>query len=213
MENLRREKVENEKVLIEAELSEYKNDFLNTLADYVSVFKQKDKDIRAECTQLEQTLLSLRSTVDAATEAAKREQEKQAKEFFYRVILSKEDLEEIQKLKSIIPYLRDSEPLNKIIWKIYYEKPTTDMVGRVVGKECRTGIYKLTNLTNQMCYVGQSVNIAERFKQHIKRGLGAETATNNKLYPAMKENGIENFSFEIIEDCEKNQLNEREKFW
>ena len=142
-----------------------------------------------------------------------REQEKQAKEFFYRVILSKEDLEEIQKLKSIIPYLRDSEPLNKIIWKIYYEKPTTDMVGRVVGKECRTGIYKLTNLTNQMCYVGQSVNIAERFKQHIKRGLGAETATNNKLYPAMKENGIENFSFEIIEDCEKNQLNEREKFW
>ena len=87
------------------------------------------------------------------------------------------------------------------------------MVGRVVGKECRTGIYKLTNLTNQMCYVGQSVNIAERFKQHIKRGLGAETATNNKLYPAMKENGVENFSFEIIEDCEKNQLNEREKFW
>lgn len=29
----------------------------------------------------------------------------------------------------------------------------------------------------------------------------------------MKEIGVENFSFEIIEDCDKSQLNEREKFW
>jgi hypothetical protein len=64
------------------------------------------------------------------------------------------DIEEIKKLKSIIPYLRDSEPLNKVIWKVYYEKPYTDLIGRVVGSKVKSGIYKITNQENQMCYVG-----------------------------------------------------------
>jgi group I intron endonuclease len=64
-----------------------------------------------------------------------------------------------------------------------------------------------------MCYVGEAVNIADRWKQHIKRGLGAETPTKNKLYPAMAEFGVENFTFEIIEECEKAQLNDREDYW
>ena len=64
-----------------------------------------------------------------------------------------------------------------------------------------------------MCYVGQSTNIAERWKQHIKRGLGADTPTRNKLYPIMQAIGVENFSFEIIEECTKSQLNDREDYW
>ena len=52
-----------------------------------------------------------------------------------------------------------------------------------------------------MCYVGQAANLAERWKQHIKRGLGADPITKNKLYPAMKAIGVENFSFEVIEEC------------
>jgi len=48
-----------------------------------------------------------------------------------------------------------------------------------------------------MTYVGQSNNIAERWKQHIKRGVGADPPTQNKLYPAMLEFGAEKFTFEI----------------
>ena len=64
-----------------------------------------------------------------------------------------------------------------------------------------------------MCYVGQSADIASRWKQHIKRGLGAETPTKNKLYPIMSAVGVENFSFEVIEECQRSQLNEREDYW
>ena len=109
--------------------------------------------------------------------------------------------------------MRDKEPLNKVIWKVYYENPYTDLVGRVLGKEVHTGIYKITNLTNGMCYVGQAVNAADRWKQHIKRGIGAETPTRNKLYPAMAALGVENFSFELIEECSKDDLNEKEQYW
>lgn len=64
-----------------------------------------------------------------------------------------------------------------------------------------------------MCYVGQAANLAERWKQHIKRGLGADLVTKNKLYPAMKAIGVENFSFEVIEECERSKLDEREDYW
>ena len=64
-----------------------------------------------------------------------------------------------------------------------------------------------------MCYVGQAINIAERWKQHIKRGIGAEQPTRNKLYPAMLALGVENFTFEIIEECKPQDLNAREDYW
>ena len=70
-----------------------------------------------------------------------------------------------------------------------------------------------TNLENGMSYVGQSVDIAERWKQHIKRGIGAEAPTRNKLYPAMLQFGVENFTFEIVEECDSKQLDEKEKYW
>jgi hypothetical protein len=57
------------------------------------------------------------------------------------------------------------------------------------------------------------VDIAERWKQHIKRGIGAEAPTRNKLYPAMLAIGVENFTFEIIEECDRSLLNEREQYW
>jgi hypothetical protein len=99
--------------------------------------------------------------------------------------------------------LRNTEPLNKVIWKCYYEKPTTDLIGRVVGLNAKTGIYKITEIESGKCYVGQAANIAERWKQHIKRGVGAETPTRNKLYPAMIAAGPENFTFEVIEVCNR----------
>ena len=132
---------------------------------------------------------------------------------YYRLQLSVEDVEEIQKIRSITPYLRSAEPINKVIWKVYYEKPYTDLIGRVVGTGRHTGIYKITNLENGMCYVGQAVDIASRWGQHIKRGIGAEAPTRNKLYPAMLAIGIENFTFEIVEECSSAKLNEREDYW
>ena len=163
--------------------------------------------------ELEVKLSRLRSCVNAAVQAAKRAEELKQEVNFYRIQLTETDIKEIEMLRSIIPYLRDKESLNKIVWKVFYEKPTTDLIGRVVGSGTHTGIYKITNIQNQMCYVGQAANIADRWKQHIKRGVGAEAPTRNKLYPAMIEFGPENFTFEIIEECDRSRLDEREDYW
>lgn len=192
---------------------EYKDEYEETLKNYVLDFQEKIHLKTLELKETEARLEDLRRKTTAAIEAYKREQEKKEKQDFYRIKLSEADVIEIEKLREVAKILRDSEPLNKVIWKVYYENPFSDLCGRVVGKKARTGIYKITNIKNNMCYIGQAKDIASRWGQHCKRGVGADTPTKNKIYPAMLEYGIENFTFEIIEDCELEKLGEREKFW
>ena len=183
---------------------------LKELADQVQIKTEEVEKIMAE---LDEELNEKQSIVNAAVEASKRAREMEEEKDFYKLQLSDIDIEEIEKLRSIVPYLRNAEPINKVIWKVYYEKPYTDLIGRVLGSGTHTGIYKITNIQNNMCYVGQAANISERWRQHIKRGVGAETATRNKLYPAMQEFGVENFTFEMIEECDRTKLDSREDYW
>lgn len=189
--------------------SSYKNLMAGCSEDLVNLIQEKQKELEV----LDDKIFKLTREVDAAVEAAKRAEEIKNQANFYKLQLSSVDIEEIKLLRSIEPHLRDKETLNKVIWKSYYEKPTTDLIGRVIGSGTHTGIYKITNLDNQMCYIGQAVDLAARWKQHIKRGIGAETPTRNKLYPAMLALGVENFSFEVIEECSREELDAREDYW
>lgn len=74
------------------------------------------------------------------------------------------------------------------------------------------GIYKITNQINGKCYIGKSKKIEDRFYAHKSRYLN-EKESNKLLYKAFKKYGLNNFSFEIIEECEENLLDEREKYW
>ena len=188
---------------------QYQKIVAECVADLKKQLAEKEKDIEKNTGILNELIAKTNSAVDAA----KRAEEIRTQADFYKLQLTDEDKQEIEMLRNVAPYLRDREPLNKVIWKCYYEKPYTDLIGRVVGTGIKTGIYKITNTQNEMCYVGQAVNISDRWKQHIKRGIGAEAPTRNKLYPAMLEIGVENFTFEIIEECDRTMLNEREDYW
>ncbi len=71
------------------------------------------------------------------------------------------------------------------------------------------GIYKITNKVNNKMYVGQSRNIEQRLKDH--KLVCRER--NVLLKRALKKYGVENFNYEIIEECELNKLDEREIYW
>lgn len=191
----------------------YREEYVRMVEDCVRQFLNQQHEMQGETEQLSALLSELRAKSDSAVAAAKRAEEMRTAADFYKLQLTEIDLQEIEMLRNVAPYLRDKEPLNKVIWKCYYEKPTTDLIGRVIGSGIHTGIYKITNLENNMCYVGQAANLAERWKQHIKRGVGADTPTRNKLYPAMIALGPESFSFEVVEECDRNLLDEREDYW
>lgn len=77
-----------------------------------------------------------------------------------------------------------------------------------------TGIYKITNNVNNKVYIGQSVNIASRWKEHLCKPFNPnDSSYNSYFYKAIRKYGIENFSFSIVEQCEKNELNDKEQYW
>lgn len=191
---------------------EYEDEYLSLLEDNVEIFKKQINVLKNEYDITSNKLQELKQKTDMAIEAAKREEEKKTKQYFYCLQLSEVDTVEIERLINIKPYFRNPEPIAKIIWKMYYEKSFNDLIGRILPTTSSIGIYRITNKENQMCYIGQSVDLKERLKTHIKAGLGIG-ATNNKLYTSMQQYGVENFTYEILEICERSQLNDREKFW
>ena len=70
------------------------------------------------------------------------------------------------------------------------------------------GIYKITNKLNGKAYIGQSIDIKRRWQEHKN-----EKNSSNSLYQDFKIFGIENFNFEILEICNEEELNNKEKYW
>lgn len=70
------------------------------------------------------------------------------------------------------------------------------------------GIYKITSYNGKI-YIGQSVNIKERFRKYKRLNCKRQI----KLYNSFVKYGIENHIFEIIEECCKELLDEREIYW
>lgn len=75
------------------------------------------------------------------------------------------------------------------------------------------GVYKITNLINNKCYIGQSQNIEQRWKRHIATAFNEnDNAYNYPLYCDIRFYGIDNFAFEVIELCDCADLLVRETF-
>lgn len=76
------------------------------------------------------------------------------------------------------------------------------------------GIYIITNNINGKVYIGQSKNIQQRWKAHRTRPFNSNAETyNTPLYRAIRKYGLNNFSFEILEECLVEELNKKEKYY
>lgn len=132
----------------------------------------------------------------------------------HTVQLSKEDIADIEFLNNeVVPRLQNKEVIYKLIWTEYYQNPTKDLLSEILPSSETPGIYKITNLENKKCYIGRSTNVKRRLTDHIKSSIGIETIANQKIHDVMREEGIWNFSFELLEACEKDQLGDREKYY
>lgn len=75
----------------------------------------------------------------------------------------------------------------------------------------KCGIYCITNKINNKQYIGQSVDIKKRFREHCFSARHPENKDYNMpIHLAMAKYGIENFQIEILELCNRDKLNEKE---
>ena len=146
-------------------------------------------------------------------EAILRQRRLDEQQDFYRVCLSEFAIEDIKLLQEIRQKLHTTESFNKLIYDVYVSKQVQEMVKRVLQGGAPSGIYKITRLKTGEIYIGKSTNVKDRWQQHCKTVFGAGTIAHSILHTTMQKDGLQNFTFELIEEVPKDKLTEREKYW
>lgn len=211
-ENLENKKRIKEQEILESEewlnkaLEKHQEEVLNNMEILDSKYK-KEKD------KIEEDLEQLKATRAAIIQANIKEKEIEENSTFYCLTISEIDKADIKMLENIKPQLNKPRVLSMLIWSTFFQKPMTTLCNNIIGTSTVTGIYKITNQVTKECYIGQSVDISKRWKDHAKCGLGIDTPAGNKLYKAMQTYGIWNFSWEVLEQCAKDLLDEKEKYY
>lgn len=95
---------------------------------------------------------------------------------------------------------------------IIYSKPDkTHRQIQIKENNNTCGIYKITNKLTKKAYIGQSKNIYNRWEEH--KTQSKNKMNNAPLYKDMRKYTIQNFKFEILEECDLNKLNEKEIYY
>ena len=168
-----------------------------------------DRDIST----LREELSDLKARREAYIEALKAEEKRQQDRAFYTINLTEENKEDIKILRSIEDKLHNSEALNRLIYDVFIKKPLGDLLLRIIGENTYGGIYKITNLDTQRAYIGRSTDLQKRLTEHVKGAFNISTIADQEIHRVMGREGVDKFSFEVLEKVEKEKLNEREKYW
>lgn len=209
-------------------LEKEKNDITNQIQEWTlsaqEAANENQKEYRAQLqlqTEItERELQQVRAYLDeykekqeAVNKEILRRRAIEEKEDFYRIQLDDNSKSDIEVLNNIRQRLNKTDLLNKLIYENYIARPAKEMIKRVLGGKNPSGIYKVTNTKTNEIYIGKSVKIADRFSNHIKSAYGLEGVAESQFQRALKKYGIDIFTWELLEECPKEKLSEREKYY
>lgn len=150
---------------------------------------------------------------EAVHKAILRERELEEKEDFYRIMIRDTDARDIETLRSIESHLFNKEVLNKLIYETFIKRPLLEMEKRVLGGRRVGGIYKITYVKTGEAYIGRSVDIANRWKEHCLSSLSIGTIAHSTFHNVLADKGLQNFTWEVLEEVDKEKQSSREKYW
>ena len=192
---------------------EYQNTLDNAYNEVEEQFDAKLDNLNHELNMVQNELNALKTTRAAAHEALLKEQEIKENKDNYRLLPSQADLTDARRLEIVKRELNKPRILSMLIWQTYWQPIAKKQFPVILQAKTKTGIYKITNIITDECYIGQAVDVYKRWNEHCKCGLGIDTPPGNKLYKAIQQYGLENFTFELLTECNQTELNEKEKYF
>lgn len=160
---------------------------------------------------IEKDIAERKKMCEAVIEPMRNLERERMERLFYCIQISDEDKEDIRfLLDKVAPQIRNKNIIPKLVWSEYVQKPCQELMKRCEIKD-NPGIYKITNLETNKCYIGKSTKVRQRLIDHIKGALGISSIGYQKIHTEMEKQGIWNWTFELIEYCDKELLNSKEK--
>lgn len=202
LENLHNSKVENLEKNFQEKNEVLQQQYYDRIADYEVQLKELSSQVE-----------SLRATKAATIAAFQKEEAIRNQADAYRLNIPENEIADIKVLRSIQDRLSKPRILSMLIWQTYYQPVAKKTFANILPHKDTCGIYKITSLKTGMCYVGQAISLQKRWSEHCKAGLGIDTPVGNKLYAAMLEEGLYGFTFELLEECKKEELDDKERYY
>lgn len=152
---------------------EEKYDFLNQKIklDYDKSYEElqqrylKHKELYDEqISRYNKELESIKNTRAAAIKAYQLEVMSQEEKNQFRLDISDTDLNDVEVLNTVRPRLNKPRILSMLIWQTFWQPLAKKKFPMILGKDRVCGIYKITNLKDQKCYIGQAVNFCRPMK-------------------------------------------------
>lgn len=212
-EEMSQKAFENYCQVLEKQYDEYEEEYDMYKDALETSYSNRQLELMRELNETQEELNKIKATRAAAIQAQTREKEIEEKLSFYCLTIPDTELKDISVLESIAPKLNKPRVLHMLIWQTFFRTPMTNLCNQIIGTTTKSGIYKITNIKTKECYIGQAVDLTSRWKDHAKCGLHIDTPAGNKLYKAMQEYGIWNFSWEVLEEVPPAQLNEKEDYY
>lgn len=208
--------LENNIRIKSAELEE-KNDQNQQLQAYIQTGRDEAARWSDKCTTLKDEIEDLQNQIDAL-------------KAYHQTVLREtmRERDDLDSDRGWVFYVGDREPQLRVLikelielypelkkefatieWKKVWLPKIQDLCNKE-GLDGKCGIYKLTVIGDEsICYIGQAVNIKERWYDHIKKMVGVDSKGSEKLY----EYGPDQLGWRVIEEVGRDKLNEREKYW
>ena len=208
-ERLWREKEENlnnKYIKFEREELEKEHKFRQEVQTNIEAAQKSQDNILADTLYQQQRY-------EALLEPLRQYEMEQQERLFYTIQVPDEYKDDINFLITTVSQkVQHPDIINKLVWAEYV-KPYIDGTFKRVGVEDKPGIYKITNIDSGKCYIGKSTNVKKRITDHFKSSIGIKTIADQAVHHEIWKTGFWNWTIEIVIYCEKEQLNELEKYY
>ena len=203
----------HQRLIVDNSIEDYREIKTTDFIRQLGTFADDINNAKEEYDQIKSELEEERRKRQTINEEILRQRALDEQQDFYRIQISDEDKRDIDILRDVVPRLRRPDAVSKIIWTGYYQKPVAELRKRLLPDGDISCVYKATRLKTGEVYIGQTTSFDKRLQEHSRSALGIGTLASSQFHRTLLKDGLENFTWEILEEVPKEKLKERESYY
>ena len=204
---------QNKQLAEEARFQQYiseNNKNIELFEEQMTAARQRCDEVITNCNNL---AADAQEKYNGLLKPLQQYEKSQQERLYYTIQVPDEYKEDINFLLTTVSQkIQHPDIINKLVWQEYVKPYITETFKRADIRE-ESGIYKITNIDSGKAYIGKSTNIKKRLTDHFKSAIGISGIADQAVHHEIWKTGFWNWTIEPIIYCDKDKLNELEKYY